>query len=304
MSESKIAAEISRCKCQSHRRLCSSTVISPVYSFPNWRRPSSITMLPLDITDYIFSFLQSEPDALEACSIAHYTFSQLVERHLYAHIAFDRDNFYHCSSTKQLDVSQILSKKPHIANHIRNLDIYISSFSLEARIILDKISSSLALFPQLQKIKLALTGSGVFWKDLPQKFRSAFIKCLHLPSMTEVCIGESNFSLAMFNDCKSIKKLTLDKLVDCHDPGAHSAYYPQPEVLSIFHCDPPCFLNIIPWAKSHFSRLHSLKFRLSRESDLFLLPNLLKLCSNTLTSLDLELGFTCTSSILTFSRRR
>ena len=252
-------------------------------------------MLPLDIIDYIFSFLQSEPDALEACSIAHHTFSQFVERHLYAHITFDRDNFYYCSSTKRLNVSQILSKNPHIVNHIHNLDIYISSFSLEARIPLDDISSTLALFPQLQKIKLVLTGAGVFWRDLPQKFRSAFIKCLHLPSMKEVCIGESNFPLAVFNDCKTIKKLTLDKLVDCHDFGAHSAY-PQPEVLSIFHCERRCLANFIPWAKSHFSRLHSLKFRLSRESDLFILPDLLKLCLNTLTSLDLELGFTCTSS--------
>lgn len=253
-------------------------------------------MVPLDILDYILSFLQSDPDTLIACSKVHYTLTHLVERHLYAHITFDRDSFYYCNSwnSKKLDLLEILSENPHIADCIHNLDICISLSSLS--LSLEDISSALPLLSQLQRIKLALTGANVHWISLPQRFRCAFINCLRLPSMKEVYIdGETDFPLAVFNDCKAIKKLTLHKLLGCHyhGPETHSAY-PQLDVLSIFYCNRCCLSNIIPWTEAHLSRLCSLKLRLSHEDDLSMLPTILKSCSNTLTDLDLELGFSCT----------
>lgn len=104
--------------------------------------------------------------------------------------------------------------------------------------------------------------------------------------MREVCIDGriSNFPLSALHDGKNIMDLNLRKLRECDDFDAQSAC-PQLDALSIHICES---YRMIAWAKRHISSLRSLKFCLKVKNDVPVLSELLQLCSDSLTSLELE----------------
>src|SRR5258708_815332 len=71
-------------------------------------------MLPPELIDHIFSFLQGDSLALKACSKVQPLFSRLAERHLYAHIVI---------SPRAPDVSNLIFENPHLLNYPRTLEI-------------------------------------------------------------------------------------------------------------------------------------------------------------------------------------
>jgi len=70
------------------------------------------SMLPAELIDLIFSFLQENTLALKACSKVHPLFSRLAERHIYAHIVSDS---HFC---------QDIIENPHLLNYPRTLEIH------------------------------------------------------------------------------------------------------------------------------------------------------------------------------------
>ena len=246
---------------------------------------------PLEIIDHIFSFLQSDSLALEKCSKAHPILSELVPKHLYANI------------TIRVPSSRFskLASDNLIANYVRNLqlDLVWSVHDSSGRRLLDqeRIALMLPKFRMLRGIALHVGDDPpTEWPLLHERFREAFTQCLRLPSMIEVSIlGTSEFPLTTFRNCTSIKRLALEGAFDFDDSSSDSSSsslvtYPRIESLSLYYCQFPN-TAIISWAKTCSPR--SLRF--SFPNDFAILRSLVTIYSNTLVSLELDLGAVCMS---------
>jgi len=73
-------------------------------------------VLPTELLDHIFSFLQKDISALKACSKAHPLLSRLAERHIYAHIVID---------PRAPEVYDDTLENPHLLDYPRTLEIHI-----------------------------------------------------------------------------------------------------------------------------------------------------------------------------------
>jgi len=248
-------------------------------------------MLPLEIIDHIFSFLQSDRSTLEKCSKAHPILSELVPKHLYANIII-----------RVPDVSRLseLASDNLIANYVCNLQIVLvwSLHESSGRRLLDqeKIASMLPKFRMLKRIALHVGDDPpTEWPLLHERFREGFTQCLRLPSMIEVSIlGVSEFPLTTFRNCTSIKRLALGGEFDFDDPSSDSSSslvtYPQIKSLTLYDCQGSSSA-IVSWAKTYSP--HSL--RLSLPSNFGLLQSLVPIYSHTLVSLEVDLGGACMS---------
>ena len=251
-------------------------------------------MLPLEIIDHIFSFLQSDSLTLEKCSKAHPILSELVPKHLYANITIR-------VPTNVSRLSELASNNL-IANYVCNLqmDLVWSVHESSGRRSLDqeKIALMLPKFRMLRGIALHVGDDPpTEWPLLHEKFREAFTQCLRSPSMIEVSIlGTSEFPLTIFRNCTSIKKLALGGDFDFDDPSSDSlsssslVTYPRIESLALYD-NQRCSSAIISWAKTCSPR--SLRFSLP--NDIAILRSLVPIYSNTLVSLELDLGAACMS---------
>jgi len=137
------------------------------------------------------------------------------------------------------------------------------------------------------------------WKDLPQIFQEAVKDCLRLPMMRELHIDRycDDFPVSMIDIHANIDCFSL-----CGTPEVSEVTdttYPQLKSLSItgFYSE----LHHIPfgaWAKPRITRLQSLKYDYSSDNTLL---ELLEICSDTLTTLELTLGssvdWQCESSV-------
>jgi len=242
-------------------------------------------MLPPEIIDHILSFLHSDRITLETCSRAHPILFKLVQQHLYTNTIIRND------PAEIVRLSKLVSD---IANYVRNLHIMIEwrgymHFNQTGSLNEEDIAMILPKFRMLRKISLD-DDTPSTWPKLHERFRAAFIQCLHLPSLIEVSIhGTREFPLTAFANCMSIKKLTLDgTLFTFNNLSADSTSpYPQIESLSIQGCHaslPP----ITSWAKT--CNPHSLGFCPLYIPDPSELQPLLQVWSNTLTSLEIDLG--------------
>jgi hypothetical protein len=72
-------------------------------------------MLPAELIDHIFSFLQKDISALKACSKAHPLYSRLAERHLYAHIVI--------IDPRAPEVCNLILENPRLLDYPRTLEI-------------------------------------------------------------------------------------------------------------------------------------------------------------------------------------
>jgi hypothetical protein len=251
-------------------------------------------MLPLEIIDHILSFLQSDVLTLEKCSKAHPILSELVPKHLYANITI----------RVPTDVSRFseLASNDLIANYVCTLQIELvwSIHESSGRRLLDqeKIALMLPKFRMLKGIGLHVGNDPpTEWPLLHERFREAFAQCLRSPSMIEVSIiGASEFPLTTFRNCRSIKRLALGGEFDFDDSSSASSsslVYPRIELLSLHDCQRSSS-TIISWAKTCSPR--SLRFSLP--NDFAILQSLVPIYSNTLVSLELDLGHACMSITL------
>ena len=244
--------------------------------------------LPLDVVDYIFGFLKSDPKSLVACSKAHPVFSQIIEKHLYYHIVIHTwiDLHWTCRghrgySLEPLHFIKLLSDTPQIVNHVRILQIVLHSPTIHN---LEEIQG-LSMFPLLECIVL----SGIIlhpfsWNELPQCFRTAVEDCLCLPTLREVHVRNVLFPLSLLDNLVNVDCFSLSGSPQIHDCQADT--YPQLQSLSVHTIDNHDLASFINWAKRRILKLQSLEC--DYYSDEQIIFDLLEICSDTLNNLDLS----------------
>lgn len=245
-------------------------------------------MLPPEVINHIFGFLQSDPVTLKKCSKAHPILSTLALQHLYAKITIPN---IHAKITQ---FSRLLSDNPCIANYVRWLCIEIGwqgYFGMRSRNV-EAIALILPKFRVLKRLTLTSNNDAAYWPTLHETFLTAFMDCLLLPSMIEVSIlGIDNFPLSIFANCTSIKKLTLEGTFDFDCSSSEkSLSYPQIESLTIHQCR-ASLAAITSWAK--FCKPRSLGILLPRISDNAITPTFLQVLSNSLTSMNVVFNTAC-----------
>ena len=259
--------------------------------------------LPTDVLDYIFSFLESDRVALEACSQSHPFLSQFAERYLYSTIKLQDGGSIRDAA---FEFNQLLLDTPRIGSYVRTVEVRIPhKFHFEV-MDLTHVSSILPKLSLVKKIALIQEGTrGDFsWENLPETFRQAFLNCLALQSMEELSlVYVINFPLSALKDCKTIKTLQLRNWK--HDLKSKvlrdTLMHPLPPVesLSIHSCEKNSLQKMLPWLENR--NIRSLSFSTRRGSsetyDFDILPNLLTRCSNHLTTLDLDVKTSCMSFV-------
>ena len=251
--------------------------------------------LSTDVLDLILSFLQEDCAALGACSESHPILSQLAERYSYTHITVDENATIQSEIRVQVGVklTDVLSRKPCIAKYIRSLEIKIGSDSLSQEL---PTILSLDSLPRLTTITLSSGRGSIGWQSLPESFRTAFIASFNLPSIRGISIvWISGFPLSALNGCNKVKDLTLDGWhwdgVNITPGDVNSPL--RLESLSIKSCSGQSLEKLITWAPTHHLRVLELSRR--HPSDYAEIPELLSKCSNSLTSLSVDLGIHCAS---------
>jgi len=242
--------------------------------------------LPFDILDHIFGFLITHPASLVACSEAHPVFSRMVEKYQYYCLTIDREST--CDH-----LTKLLSDKPRIRNYVRVLRI---EFDIEYRLIyfisiithFERIAAILPLFSALECIVLSIACMISWERDLPQVFRKALEGCLCLPTLRELHIDSyiNDFPVSMLDSHANIDCFSLrgtPKVSEVADTT-----YPQLKSLSItgFYLNQH-HVSFGAWAKPRITKLQSLKYEYSSDHTLL---ELLEICSDTLSTLDITLG--------------
>jgi len=244
----------------------------------------------LEILDHIFSFLVPHRETLIACS-KDPVLSPIVEKYLYHHLIInigDQKTPPHSLTPDQL--SKLVLENPRILYHVRILQIqfgieHLWAEGTEAVMAqhLDEFANLLLMFPVLECIML-ISLNDSRW-DLPDAFRAALEDRLNLPTITEAHIEDvKGFSLSLFDNCASLKKLTLvGSFRRCDTTSAQ----PQLQSLTVdigLASMPPLYMA---WIKLHIKELQSLKCEIASVRQERPLPEFLGVCSQTLTKLDI-----------------
>jgi len=256
--------------------------------------------LPAEILDHIFSFLQADPASLRACSKTHPSLFQLAEPYLYSHIVIKAGE--NSLSDKPSNLAELLSKRPHIAHYINNLEIWVigrsSLFDHHLQCHLEELSNLLPMLLALRKIAFEHSDAHFFfkWKTQPESFRLGFLACLRLPSMQDVSLTrvfQFPFSSLLNNECNSLRGLTLQgsywtSYANVAEDGSSNQNGSLPfESLCIQGYNGEVDQKFIDWAATRLPRLRSLKFSSQAHHSLV---KLLTSCSTTLVNLSFDIG--------------
>ncbi len=246
--------------------------------------------VPPEIIDLVFSFLQSDPTTLAICSRAHPSLSSSAERLLYADVVvFDNEGNTDKKDDRQTflasELHRLLIDSPHIANYIRKLEICLSSRAATG------IAPILPMLPWLDGIFVTATYYG-YWQCLSTEFLDAFTN--RLSSLKEVSIIYFDyFPLRVLDGCKAIKSIGLHRWADdwIHENDLQ-VVPPVLDSLSLRSWQPHSLdSRFMDWARK---RIHSLRFLLFHSSNGLavnvVLPELLRMCSNSLISLEVNLS--------------
>ena len=250
--------------------------------------------VPPEIIDHIFSFLQSDPTTLAICSHTHPNLSSFAERFLYADVVvFDDEGKIDDKDNRQIFLAAKLHKllidSPHIANYIRKLEICLSSSAAAG------VAPILPMLLWLDGISITANFYGQ-WQSLSTEFRDAFTNRLSSPLsvLKEVSIIYfDHFPLRIFDTCKTIKSIGLHSwTADEHDLQVMP---PVLDSLSLRSWRPHSLdSGFMDWARKRVHSLHFLLFHSSnRRAVNEVLPELLRLCSNSLSSLEVNLSDGC-----------
>jgi len=248
--------------------------------------------LSVEILDHIFSFLLSHREFLIACS-KDPLLSPIIERHLYYHVTVHirHPDSLANSKGRVLEperVSQLVSENPRILNYVRILEIEpdFSSGRHRQSILrrLDKFANTLLMFPLLECIMLTsrkFERAIWYWSDA---FQTALRDRLNLPTIKEIrFIGSKKFPFSFLDACKHVKNLSLS---GSFDAGGRFCNSTLPRLKSLTLSAERISSSLLTWLKSHMNELQSLKCAFfSVEA----LPELLGVCSQTLTKLEVDL---------------
>ena len=249
--------------------------------------------IPLEIISHVFSFLQSDPTTLAICSRAHPSFSPFTECLLYADVVVldDKGNIRDKKDDRQIflasDLHKLLIDSPHIAKYIRKIEICLSSYHATG------IAPILPMLLSLDGIFVTATFYAS-WQSLSAEFLNAFAN--RVLSLKEVSINYFDcFPLRLFDGCETLKSIGLNTWSGEERNENDSQVIPQAlDSLSLFSwqpCSPYSNSMFMAWAKK---RIHSLRFLLFHSSNgravNEVLPELLRMCSDSLSSLELNLS--------------
>jgi hypothetical protein len=277
---------------------------------------SSNSRFPSELIDSSFSHLLPQDGhgfqhfdegiaTLKRCSMDPFL-CRFAERHLYSSImvrnsaAMDEKELYP-GVYYDTTLAKLFSERPHIARYVRHMTIVLA----DPKSCLEDI---LSMVSRLESVTLTRDKSGIKlrWDFMPASFRAAFVACIKSPRMKKVVLEHlSQFSLFVLDDC-SIGNLILRDVYLVNEGMQFELVNEDPTpsypVLDSLTLD--CVLTFLPclhfWAKRHIHKLRSLTFS-PILSGLSTLSLVLPICSNTLTSLDIDFLSTCTSPSLSES---
>jgi len=234
-------------------------------------------MLPAELIDQVFSFLQKDILALKACSKAHPLFSILAERHLYAHIVIDPDAPETCD---------LILENPRLLDYPRTLQIRCHDYTSSRNPM-----AIVPMIPQMSNLISLRIDTLPCPLDQEQEFFSTFKIILQQlqPSLQQLSLQLfHDFPLSILDVAKSIKQLTLSYCTaDKHEsisssPSSHLSL--ETLILSGDH-NP----ELHRWAMRWVTRLTTLELQDPMPyRDWTVFPELLVACSNSLTWLRLH----------------
>ena len=268
--------------------------------------------LPVEILDCIFSYLDLH--SLQACSKACPIFSRVAERYLYVDITLHGYELEHrdwSHWTLPLNVTQLsslLSEQPHIANYILTLTIYAAGQNERLYQFVDAIPPILDLLQKLRKLTVqrpwrclyVLSVDGNWWLELDGIFGLSLLKSLRLPSMEEACFaGMIRVDRSLLNGIKSVKldACSISVIRDSEDPSSDDSY-PSLKDLSIIDMQTSSLVKLAScyWPAKCCKHLQHFQFsscfRIFGDPFAAIEPILIA-CSNTLTTLDVNLKSFC-----------
>lgn len=244
-------------------------------------------MLPPEIIGHIFSFLQSDFTILARCSQVHPILSPHAERLLYADIVvFDETRHYpsDCRKFSATKLHKLLTKSPHIANYIRKLEIHLCLLLSGGSA--DEIAPILPMLSQLRSISVTSDVKGHYWPNLSARFRDTFINCLSSSNsvLKEVAINSLyDFPLHVLDGCETVKTISLCGTAKYHENNLQVMPHPILDSLSLHRWWHYMDSTFLAWARKH---IHSLRSLSLGSNGIDVLPELVRVCSNSLRDLD------------------
>src|SRR6266545_1389349 len=173
-------------------------------------------MLPLENIDHIFSFLLKDYlwedlDSLERCSLAGPVLAPIAERYLYRSIMVmnghrPRSTLNRILQYTYLQMKEVLSENPLIANHVRILEIRVYHLHHNLQHSINRIISLLPIFTQLKSLSLSWHVQESF---MSKDFIAALDCCMRLPSLTDVTFNNYPIPLHLLSRWKRIKTLAF-----------------------------------------------------------------------------------------------
>jgi hypothetical protein len=254
-------------------------------------------MLPSELVDHIFSFLRGDRSALEECSKAHPMLSRLAEPYIYA------DNRIDVIDEKSLsELYTLLSENPHILKFARTLKILHCDYTY-SRLGADPL---LMMIPQMTNlVSLSLENFGWSYGHSNENLFSTFRTFLRQSTIEELCLNSVKyFPFSILDNCKNLRKLTLiecSAMSEAEPISASASPHRFLETLVFVgglrppdsRGGPSFDLNLLQWATHRATGLTTLELRSAFFYGTNFAP-LLEACSNSLTSLVLEIGSQCT----------
>ena len=253
-------------------------------------------MLPSDVIDYIFSFLQSDCATLRECSKSHPFLALLAERHLYVYIALQNHPTRNDPKLLPSELLEVFAERPEILNNIvQGLSIELIPLQMaEMKRSLEDIASILSIAgPRLRSITLTAR-SPVAWRNLDEAFQKAFLNCIRSPSVTEASLQDVvGFQLSELVGRRGLKRLSLQGRFRQTTGTFTVLFQPHPilELESLSLCDFRPLRNIVYWEP--LRNLRALDFHSSKVGDFYALKTLLGHCSGSLTCLRVDLADSC-----------
>ena len=233
---------------------------------------STFTMLlPVELIDHIFSFLQKDSSALKACSKAHRSLSRVAERHLYAHIiipeVFNHDDL----------------ENPHLLDYPRTLEFRICPSHT--------LLSFMRMIPRMANLVCLKIYAPISYDE---KFIPMLRNCLQQSSLQELLLSHiHNLPFSIFDDAKYIKHLTFSGCKADDEEQISSSPSSQLSLETLI-LSGYSNLHIHRWAARWVTSLTLLELQKPRLGlDWTVFPELLVACSNSLTKLHLDMNNYC-----------
>ncbi len=157
----------------------------------------SKTHIPLELLDYILSFLRGDVFSLQACASVDKTFLNVAERHIYNHVVLH--NSVQPSdgrlSMTAAQLAKVLADSPHISSYVKSLQVSVTSPGVlrwfMARSLNDEeIAPILPKLSHLEYISITGWKSGrLSWKELHSSLQASLVQTLGSASVAKVAIN-------------------------------------------------------------------------------------------------------------------